>query len=86
MLTNMSDDIQSKWCLKIVKKIKEDLHPYSKLKWQSFESASKPDQLSEQILRLLQTLKAVVKSLSSNMDQKGAEKWIKKLAVKLDEV
>lgn len=82
----LADEIQTKWCLKVIKKVKEELQPYAKLKWQSFQALSEHQCISEQILTMLRSLGDLGRTLRSSMDPRTAEKWMKKLAVKLDEV
>lgn len=79
----LAAEIQYKWCSKIGKRVKDELGPYSRLKWQSMENSTV--NVSEQLLRPLQTIKDVVKAVSTSMDRQNVEKWLKKLAVRIDE-
>jgi len=56
------------------------------LKWQVYEGTPAPGKLSEQLVPCLQMVKEVIKKVSNAMDTKGVEKWMKKLAVHLDEM
>jgi len=78
------EEIQIGWCIKMSKQIKTELSQYCRLKWQVYEGT--PGKLSEQLVPCLQMVKEIIKKVSTAMDAKGVEKWMKKLAVHLDEM
>ncbi|OXA45629.1 RINT1-like protein [Folsomia candida] len=81
----LANEIQTKWCTQVIRRVKEDIHKYAQIKWQSFDCTTTPERLTDQLFPALQTLKDTWKTLFNSMDPKNADKWMKKLAVKVDE-
>jgi hypothetical protein len=84
--TCLGNDILSKWCRKIVGRTESELVTYAKKRWAQHQSSEVPVSLSEEMLIPVQTLKDVTKVVESTMHQNLVDRWIKKLAVCLDEV
>jgi len=85
--TCLGTDILTKWCKRIVRNSAEEFYPYSKKKWHLvIENSEPPTMLSEELLTPMQTLKDVAKVVENSMHPTLVDRWIKKLAVRLDEV